>query len=72
MLAPPAGETFDSLDGDKLPTRAPVSDPAHEYVPLLEPEVPETTESDSSVRRKVKKSLLVFNFNRPVWHCSLC
>lgn len=52
MLALPPGESYDSIAEGKLPTHGPISDPFPEHVPLLDPEVPETTESDSSVRKK--------------------
>lgn len=57
MLAPPPGETFDGIEGEKLPTKAPVGAVPPEQVPLLNSEEPETTNTDSSARRKVVAKL---------------
>lgn len=52
MLAPPAGETFDSLE-EKLPTMAPVN-AVPEQVPLQTSEEPETMALESSKRGEVR------------------
>lgn len=57
MLAPPPGETFDGIEGEKLPTKAPVGAVPSEQVPLLNSEEPETANTDSSARRKVVAKL---------------
>ncbi|KAJ6841781.1 protein PIN-LIKES 6 [Iris pallida] len=60
MLAPPLGETFDGIEGEKLPTKAqaPVGAVPPEQVPLLNSEEPETTNKASSTRRKVVTKLV--------------
>ena len=37
MLAPPPGETFDGIDEEKLPIKAPINNDAHSHLP---PKVP--------------------------------
>nr|UDP26494.1 pin-formed-like 6 protein [Tulipa gesneriana] len=53
MLAPPPGETFDGLEEEKLPTRAPISSDSPERVPLLTLEGHEMTEIGSSKTGKI-------------------
>nr|UDP26495.1 pin-formed-like 6 protein [Tulipa gesneriana] len=53
MLAPPLGETFDGLEEEKLPTRAPISSDSPERVPLLTSEGHEMTEIGSSKTGKI-------------------
>ena len=68
MLAPPHGETFDGIDEEKLPTKAPTNNDAHkhllpevpvkhtapEQVPLLKPEESEAMGLESTERGKVR------------------
>lgn len=53
MLSLPAGETYDSIAEGKVSTMGPISDHDPVHVPLLDPEEPEATELDSSVRKKI-------------------
>lgn len=53
MLALPPGETYDGIAEGKLPSMGCISEPLPEHVLLLDPEDPETTELNSSVREKV-------------------
>ncbi|XP_073100670.1 protein PIN-LIKES 6 [Elaeis guineensis] len=56
MLAPPPGETFDSLEEEKLPTKAPVN-AVPEQVPLQTSEEPETIALESSKRGEIVSQL---------------
>ncbi|KAG1365603.1 protein PIN-LIKES 6 [Cocos nucifera] len=56
MLAPPPGETFDSLEEEKLPTKAPVN-VVPEQVPLQTSEEPETIALESSKRGEIVSRL---------------
>ncbi|XP_020274015.1 protein PIN-LIKES 6 [Asparagus officinalis] len=67
MLSPPPGETFDGIDEEKLPTKAPLDNSTHkrlpskvpvkhtapEQVPLLKPEVSEVIGLESSKSGKI-------------------
>lgn len=53
MLAPPPGETFDGIEEEKLPTRAPISTDSPEQVPLLTSKGCEGTNSESSKTGKI-------------------